>query len=433
MADIVLDHRSWDGKLLTLIGRVPGGGAHVRVHAALLPPEGDDKPLAEVTADLDATGHFTIALPLAAGTSARLTLTDPDDPKTFWIGSGAPVPPGWLAAGSGGQPGAPEAPVTPGVPGTPDVPGTPGVPGVPGGNGTPVPVPPGMPGDPFPFPNPLGGNGKPGTGMIPCLCALIPASCTQLLGAWKSLLLLGIGLLFCAIALFPPDWGPRTVLCILTDEVLNAERVVRVTATSAAGSVTTTTPVGAAAGGAGGAVLGGPVGAAVGAAVTAAVNAIAGATGGAIGGASGEISDQQALRVVRGAIGLADGIVVLFGVFLRILAEIVLTAALAILLAWFICCARGDWCRLISNLAWVLEAAIVVVVPVLGFVVGGFLWALTFLPPAACARVGTQWFLNIAAGLVLATVIYGFVRWRRDRGRCPVLVLWQWPWTEYTP
>lgn len=465
MADIVLDHHSWDGKLLTLTGRVPEGGAHVRVHAALLPPTGDDKPLAEATADLDAAGRFTIELPIAAGTAARLTLTDADQPGTFWIGSGAPIPPGWVTIGDtragapgalgtpggAGVPGAPGGPGTPGIPdaaGAPGLPGTPGGPGVsgtpggpdvpgkpggPGSNGTPVPVPPGTPNFPVPDPKLPGGNGKPGKALIPCLCALLPASCSQLLGAWKSLLLLGIGLLYCAIALFPPDWGPRTVLCILTDEVLNAERLVRVTATSGGGAVATAAPVGGAAGGGGGAVLGGPVGAAVGAAVTAAVNAVASGTGGAIGGGGGEISDQQALRIVRGAIGLADGIVVLFGEFLRILAEIVLTVALAILLAWFICCARGDLCRLISNLAWVLEAAIIIVVPVLGMVVGGVLLVLTFLPPAACARVGTQWFLNLAAGLLLGTIIYGFVRWRRDRGRCPILVLWQWPWTEYTP
>ena len=42
-------------------------------------------------------------------------------------------------------------------------------------------------------------------------------------------------------------------------------------------------------------------------------------------------------------------------------------------------------------------------------------------------------YLTGAGGVLIATVCYGLVRWLRDRGRCPVLVLWQWPWTEKTP
>ncbi|TAJ32741.1 MAG: hypothetical protein EPO67_10095 [Reyranella sp.] len=142
---------------------------------------------------------------------------------------------------------------------------------------------------------------------------------------------------------------------------------------------------------------------------------------------------QQVLRTIDGIIGLIDGVVALVGMFLRLLAELVSLFACGIMIVWFICCARGDRCRLISNLAWVLEAIIVVALPIGGSIVGLLLWGFSYLPHVACARAGTQWFLELAGHLLLATIIYGIVRWLRDRNRCPVLVLWQWPWTEKTP
>jgi hypothetical protein len=275
---------------------------------------------------------------------------------------------------------------------------------------------------------------------IPCLCALLPFSCTALLGAWKALLLMAIGIWYTSVVLYPPDWGVRTLVCIILDEGLKAERVARTSTTSAAGGGTG----GAVTPGVGGAAVGGTAGSVVPVAGTAAGAAGGGAagaaTGGTAGGAgaaatttSGEVTEQTISRTVRGIIGLADGLVALVGTFTRLLAELVSIVAFIILVMWLLCCARGDRCRAISNVAWVLEAATVVMIPLLGIFVGWFLWLAAFLPEFACSRVGTQWFLSLLAGTVLNTIIYGFVRWLRDRGKCPVLVLWQWPWTEKQP
>jgi hypothetical protein len=275
---------------------------------------------------------------------------------------------------------------------------------------------------------------------IPCFCALMPWSCTTLLGLWKSLLLAALGLWYVALVLAPPDWGVRMAVCIIMDEALKAARVVRVTAAAPIGAappaaVTTAVPAGATGAIAG--TLGGPVGTVAGGAGGAGLGALIGGVASGLGSAAtsaaGELAEGQFGRTLRAIFGLIDGMVAMFGWFLHMLAELTSIAALAFGIIWFICCARGDRCRLIANLAWVLEATINVMLPILGVGVGFLAWLITFLPPAACARVGTQWFLEVGGGLLLGTIVYGFVRWLRDRGHCPVLVLWQWPSTENTP
>ena len=423
MADLVLHHHSYDGDRLTLAGQVVGPWTGKRVRAALLPPLSakDAKPLVEQTVAVDANGLFRIELPtkpVPHGT--RLAVVDADDDKTFWMGSGANVPLGWFAAAIPTGPGG-----LPGGPGQAD----------PGGQPDPT----------IPTPTNGGGTGgsTPGkfTFTIPCLCALLPFSCTTLLGAWKALMLLAIGVWYLSIVLFPPDWGVRTAWCIVTDEALKAGRLVGTTVASgaggAAGGAATSGAAGAVGGGAAGtAVAPGPgtaVGAGGGGVVGAGVGGTGGGTGAATSAATTEASVQAIERTVRGIIGLADGVVALIGVVTRMLAELVSLVAFAILVIWLLCCARGDRCRLISNIAWVLEASTVVVIPTLGSGVGLFLWGVEFLPQFACSRAGTQWFLSLLAGTLLNTIIYGFVRWLRDNGKCPVLVLWQWPWTEKQP
>lgn len=429
MADILLLRHDFDGKHLMLAGRLVGGASGRRIRAALVPAKADAKPHVEKIVAVGADGVFRIELPVGAvAFGTRLELVDADDDKTFWIGSGANVPPGWFAGAT-----PVELPGSPTIPGGPTIPGIPGVPTGPGPDPGPGPGP--TPGGPVRWPFPPFNFG------IPCLCALLPFSCTTLLGAWKALLILAIGLWYVCLVLVPPDWGVRTAWCIITDEGLKAVRLGRVTATSgvggASGGATTSGVAGAVGGGAAGtAVAPGPgtaAGGAGGGAVGAGVGGVGGGGGAATTAATGEIVDQQIGRTIRGIIGLIDGMVALAGMFLRILAELVSLVAFAIMVVWFICCARGDKCRLIANLAWVLEALIVVAMPIGGAIVGLLLWMFTFLPHVACARAGTQWFIDLAGGVLIATVCYGLVRWLRDRGRCPVLVLWQWPWTEKTP
>jgi hypothetical protein len=426
MADLVLDRHSYDGDRLHLTGRVVGAWTGRSVRAALLPAASasDHKPLVERVVAVDANGLFRVELPTSpVPHGTRLVLVDADDDKTFWIGSGANVPPGWFSAG-----------VPTGLPGTDPLPGSGGTPPTNGGGGTPPPTRDGG----------GGGNGTtPGriNFKIPCLCALLPFDCTTLLGAWKALMLLAIGIWYASVVLFPPDWGLRSAWCIVTDEGLKAGRLVGTTASAGAGGAAGGAATTGAAGGVGGAGVGtavapGPgtaAGGVGGGAVGAGVGGTGGGTGSATTAATTEATVQTIDRTVRGIIGLADGIVALVGIFSRLLAELVSLAALAILILWLLCCARGDRCRLISNVAWVLEAATVVVIPTLGSGVGLFLWAVAFLPQFACSRVGTQWFLSLLAGTLLTTIIYGVVRWLRDKGKCPVLVLWQWPWTEKQP
>lgn len=439
MPDILLRRHGFDGRRLDLAGEVPGARPGLGLRAALLPPWGEgEAPLQETRGSVGPDGSFRLALgPIEPRPGLRLVLEVPGDAASRWIGSGAAVPASWFAAavptgpldppvGGGGPPigGVPEVPVGDGKPGE----GTPGD-GKPGGD---------PPGGGLP-----GGDGpvRPPSFRIPCLCALLPVGCSTLLGAWKALLLLALGLWYAALVLAPPDWGLRTAVCIITDEALKAGRTLQVGSTAGLGGAAGGAGAGAAVGGLGGGAAGTAVAPGPGTAAGAAGGAGAGGTAGGIGaGASasgtalaGEAAVQSIDRTLRGIVGLVDGVGALLGMLVHLLAEILGLVALAILLAWFVCCARGDACRLIANLCWVLEAALVVLLPLLGAGLGFLLWAWTWLPTPACARVGTQWFIELGGGLLLGTLLYGGLRWLRDRRRCPVLVLWQWPWTERTP
>lgn len=339
-----------------------------------------------------------------------------------------------------GMPGTPFDPGRPGDPthGTP--PGTRPDPGTPGTD-------PGMPGkDPGEGqPKDPPGSFRPGVPRFPtpeeirrCLCECVPISCEAMLGAAKALLLIGIALGYITLMLAPPDWWARALFQAAVQGSSDAARLARVTGAAgvggAAGGAPVSGAIGAGAGGAGGAAVGGPVGAGVGAAGG---GVAAGATGAAASGSSAassalsaEVADLGFWRTLEVVVRVTDALIVWLGMAILLLSQIVLLVALFLFVVWFVCCAKGDWCRLIGNLCWVLEAALIVVLPMIGTVLGFGLALFMFFEVPAASRAGLPFLMSLFGGLLLGTIIYGVLRWLRDRQRCPVLALWQWPWTE---
>lgn len=271
-----------------------------------------------------------------------------------------------------------------------------------------------------------------------CLCRCIPLSCEAMLGAAKALLLIAIALGYVTLMLAPPDWWARSMVQVIIQGSSDAARIARVTSAAGTGGAAGGAPVsaiaGAAGGGAGGAAVGGPVGAGVGAAGGGTVAGTAGAASGASGAASAvlssELADRGFWRTLEAVVRITDALIMYVGMAILLLGQVVLLLAVFLFLVWFVCCARGDSCRLIANLCWVLEAALIVVLPVIGTVLGfGLALFMLFEVPAA-SRAGLPFLMSLFGGLVFGTIIYGMLRWLRDRRRCAVLILWQWPWTE---
>lgn len=271
-----------------------------------------------------------------------------------------------------------------------------------------------------------------------CLCKRVPLSCEAMLGAAKALLLAAIGLGYVTLMMAPPDWWPRALFQAAVQGSSDAARLARVTGAAGAGGASggAVAPgvIGGGAGGVGGASVAGPVGAGVGAAGGAAAGAGAGAAGGASGAASAalaaELGDTAFWRTLEVIVRVTDALIMWIGMALLLLVQVVVLLALLLFLVWFVCCAKADWCRLIANLCWVLEAAIFVVLPAIGTVLGFLLGLFMIFEVPAASRAGLPFLMSLFGGFILGTMIYGVLRWLRDRRRCPVLVLWQWPWTE---
>lgn len=232
----------------------------------------------------------------------------------------------------------------------------------------------------------------------PGWCTRLPIRCGQLLALWRTLLLIALFTVPIALALAPPDWAVRVAAYLVMEDtkatVGKGVQIILGAAGGTAGSPTGT--------------LGSGAGSTAGAALT-----------------------EAQRRTVDAIIGFFDGFVVLAGFFVASIGGVFATAGLVALVLWWLCCGRASRCAIWTQLAWVLEAAIVVALPA-----GGTLATLigTLVAnlggPAAAGRAGTALFLQLVGGIVITTLIYGFVRWRRDVNRCPVRPLWLWPWKE---
>lgn len=339
-----------------------------------------------------------------------------------------------------GPPGTPFDPDRPGDPTHGPPPGTRPDPGTPGTD-------PGMPGkdpggerpkDPPNVPDPPRVPKLPTPEEIrDCLCRCIPIPCEAMLGAAKALLLIGIALGYVTLMLAPPDWWARALFQAAVQGSSDAARLARVTGAAGVGGASGGAPVAGAVGaGAGGAVgsAASPVGTVVGAAGG---GAAAGAAGGAAAGSGAagtalgaELADLGFWRTLEVVVRVTDALIVWLGMAILLLSQIVLLLAVFLFVVWFVCCTKGDWCRLIGNLCWVLEAALIVVLPLIGTILGFGLGLFMVFEVPAASRAGLPFLMSLFGGLLLGTIIYGVLRWLRDTRRCPVLVLWQWPWTE---
>lgn len=271
----------------------------------------------------------------------------------------------------------------------------------------------------------------PGPGVVvPAWCKQLPLSCLELLALWRSLFLVAIAALYVGLALAPPDWGARVLGYLIRGDV----------AAFAAGAQQMTTSIvgGATGSGAAGAVVGGVagtvapvVGNIIGGAGGGVVGAGVGGAASGLGAGTGLALTEAERRTLDAFIALADGLVVLGGMFFEFVGGICLIAGLLTLLLWWLCCGRSHRCAFWTQMSWVLEAAMAVVLPLTGTAATLLTGALAWVGGAAAAgRVSSAFFLNLAGGVVVSLVLYGFVRWRRDVNQCPVRPLWLWPWVE---